>query len=189
MYAVIKTGGKQYRVTQGDVIKVEKLNVDEGATVELGDVIMVADGDDIKVGMPFVKGSTVKAEIVSHGRHGKIEIIKFKRRKHHDKQMGHRQYYTEIEIKEITGEGGAKLKTAPEPRPESKAAAKAAKPAKKSSGEESAPKKVAAKKATAKKTSTKKTATKKATAKKTVAKKTATKKASTKKSTAKKKKT
>ena len=182
MYAVIKTGGKQYRVTQGDIIKVEKLNVDEGATVELGDVIMVADGDDIKVGMPFVKGSTVKAEIVSHGRHGKIEIIKFKRRKHHDKQMGHRQYYTEIEIKEITGEGGAKLKTAPEPRPESKAAAKAKadKPVKKASGEESAPKKVSAKKATAKKASTKKTATKKATAKK---------KASTKKSTAKKKKT
>ena len=101
MYAVIKTGGKQYRVTKGETLKVEKLNADEGATVDLGEVLMVADGDAIKIGKPFIEGGKVTATVKLHGRAKKVEIIKFKRRKHHQKRTGHRQYFTEIEINDI----------------------------------------------------------------------------------------
>ena len=98
MYAVFKTGGKQYRATTGDVIKVEKIDADKGATVELDQVLMVGDGEDVKIGTPFLDGGKVTATVLDHGRRDKIKIIKFKRRKHHDKQMGHRQYFTQIEI-------------------------------------------------------------------------------------------
>ena len=101
MYAGIKTGGKQYRVAQGDRLRVETLSAGEGDTVELTEVLMVADGDDIKVGTPTVAGATVAAKVVAHGRGKKVMIIKFRRRKHHRKQMGHRQNYTEIEIESI----------------------------------------------------------------------------------------
>ncbi|WP_455199454.1 50S ribosomal protein L21 [Kaarinaea lacus] len=98
MYAVIKTGGKQYKVSKGETLKVEKIAADEGAKVELDQVLMVVDGDDVKVGTPVLKGGKVTAKVKSHGRGNKIEIIKFRRRKHHRKQMGHRQSYTELEI-------------------------------------------------------------------------------------------
>jgi len=98
MYAVFKTGGKQYRATTGDVIKVEKIDADKGATVELDQVLMVGEGEDVKIGTPFLDGGKVTATVLDHGRRDKIKIIKFKRRKHHDKQMGHRQYFTKIEI-------------------------------------------------------------------------------------------
>ena len=101
MYAVVKTGGKQYRVAQGDTLRVEKLDGAEGDTVELDKVLMVADGDDIKVGAPFLDGSKVTATVKAQGRAKKVEIIKFRRRKHHRKQMGHRQSYTEIEVTDI----------------------------------------------------------------------------------------
>jgi len=98
MYAVFKTGGKQYRATTGDVIKVEKIEAEKGSTVELDQVLMVGEGEDGKIGAPYLEGSKVTATVVDHGRHDKIKIIKFKRRKHHRKQMGHRQYFTQIEI-------------------------------------------------------------------------------------------
>ena len=98
MYAVIKTGGKQYKVSEGATVQVEKLNADEGATVELDQVLMVVDGDKVSVGTPLVDGGKVTATVKSHGRGKKVEIIKFRRRKHHRKQMGHRQSYTELEI-------------------------------------------------------------------------------------------
>jgi large subunit ribosomal protein L21 len=98
MYAVIKTGGKQYRVKQGDTIKVEKITADEGADIKLSDVLLVANGEDVKVGTPLVAGASVSATVKSHGRGPKIKIIKFKRRKHYRKQMGHRQGYTELAI-------------------------------------------------------------------------------------------
>ncbi len=98
MYAVIETGGKQYRVTEGQYLKVEKLGLEEGATVELDKVLMVADGDDIKVGAPYVAGGVVTAKVKSVGRGKKVRIIKFRRRKHSRKTQGHRQSYTEIEI-------------------------------------------------------------------------------------------
>ncbi|MBA2491373.1 MAG: 50S ribosomal protein L21 [Gammaproteobacteria bacterium] len=98
MHAVIKTGGKQYRVTQGDVLRVEKLTSDVGATVDFEQVLMVTDGDDISVGTPFIDGGKVTAKVRAHGRGDKIKIVKFRRRKHYRRQMGHRQSYTEIEI-------------------------------------------------------------------------------------------
>ncbi len=103
MYAVIKTGGKQYRVSEGDILKVEKLDAEQGSTVDFEEVLMVADGEDIKIGAPLVEGSKVSATIEEHGRGKKVEIIKFKRRKHHMKRMGHRQAYTKLKITGITG--------------------------------------------------------------------------------------
>jgi len=102
MYAVIRTGGKQYRVAQGDKLRVERLDVSEGDTVTLDDVLLVADGDDIKVGSPRVDGGKVEATVRGHGRNRKIEIVKFRRRKHHQKRTGHRQDFTELEITGIS---------------------------------------------------------------------------------------
>ena len=102
MYAVIVTGGKQYRVMSGETLKVEKLDGDVGSAVEINNVLMVGDGDNITIGAPSIANALVKATIKSHGRLDKIKIVKFRRRKHHRKQMGHRQHYTEIEINGIT---------------------------------------------------------------------------------------
>ena len=98
MYAVFATGGKQYRAVTGDILEIEKLNVEKGATVELDQVLMVGEGEDVKVGSPYLKGGKVTATVVEHGRGEKIRILKFKRRKHHMKRMGHRQDFTRIEI-------------------------------------------------------------------------------------------
>ena len=102
MYAVIKTGGKQYRVAEGSTLKVEKLTAAEGDSVELDQVLMVADGDDVKVGSPYVEGGKVTATVKSHGRGKKVHIVKFRRRKHHLKRQGHRQAFTEIEVTGIS---------------------------------------------------------------------------------------
>jgi len=98
MYAVIQTGGKQYRVAQGDTLKVEKIAAEVGAVVELDKVLMIADGEDIKVGKPYLNGGRVTATIKSHGRGKKVKIIKFRRRKHHLKHQGHRQWFTELDV-------------------------------------------------------------------------------------------
>jgi large subunit ribosomal protein L21 len=98
MYAVFKTGGKQYRASTGDVLNVEKLEAEKGATVEIDQVLMVGEGDDVKVGNPYLEGGKVTATVVDHGRGDKIRVIKFKRRKNYRRQMGHRQYFTRIEI-------------------------------------------------------------------------------------------
>ena len=98
MYAVFKTGGKQYRASTGDVIKVEKIEAEKGATVELDQVLMVGEGEDVKIGTPFLEGGKVTATVLDQGRRDKIKVIKFKRRKNYRRQMGHRQYFTQIEI-------------------------------------------------------------------------------------------
>ena len=98
MYAVFETGGKQYRAAAGDVIRVEKLDLPEGETVEFDKVLLVSDGDEVKIGTPYLSGGKVSATIRAQGRHKKIRIVKFRRRKHSRKQMGHRQAYTELEI-------------------------------------------------------------------------------------------
>jgi len=103
MYAVIVSGGKQYRVQEGQTLKLEKLQAEQGATVEFDRVLLVANGDDIKVGAPVVAGAKVTAEVVEHGRGKKVSIIKFKRRKHHMKRQGHRQWFTEVKITGISG--------------------------------------------------------------------------------------
>jgi large subunit ribosomal protein L21 len=102
MYAVIKTGGKQYRVSQGDTLKVEKLDAGEGDSVEFDQVLMVGEGEDVKIGTPYLAGSRVTARVKTQGRGKKIDIIKFRRRKHHMKRMGHRQDFTEVEITGIS---------------------------------------------------------------------------------------
>ena len=102
MYAVMVTGGKQYRVMQGETLRVEKLEAEAGSEVKFDNVLMLGDGDGVKLG-DALKGAAVSAKVVGHGRADKVMIVKFRRRKHHRKQMGHRQYYTEIEITGIAG--------------------------------------------------------------------------------------
>ena len=102
MYAVIVSGGKQHRVEPGEVLKLEKLDVPTGDSIDFDQILMVADGEAIKVGAPYVDGGKVSAEVVAHGRADKVTIIKFHRRKHHRKQMGHRQWYTEVKITGIS---------------------------------------------------------------------------------------
>lgn len=101
MYAIIKTGGKQYRVAAGDTIKVETLNAEVGSQVTLSEVLAVSDANELKVGAPFVEGASVTATVVSHGRHDKVRIFKMRRRKHSIKSAGHRQNYTELKIDSI----------------------------------------------------------------------------------------
>ncbi len=101
MYAVIQTGGKQYRVSQGDTLRVEKLIAEEGESVALDKVLMIGDGETVTVGSPYIIGGTVSATVKAQGRGKKVKIIKFRRRKHHLKRQGHRQSYTELEINEI----------------------------------------------------------------------------------------
>ncbi|MBF0256418.1 MAG: 50S ribosomal protein L21 [Gammaproteobacteria bacterium] len=103
MYAVIQTGGKQYRVAPGATVRVEKLAAETGSSIELDKVLMIANGDDIKVGAPYVEGGKVTATIKTHGRGKKVKIVKFRRRKHYMKRQGHRQWFTELEINEING--------------------------------------------------------------------------------------
>ena len=103
MYAVVESGGKQHRVIEGETLKVEKLDIATGDTLTIGQVLMVGEGESVKIGAPYVDGSKVTAEVISHGRHKKITIVKFRRRKHHRKQMGHRQWFTELKITGITG--------------------------------------------------------------------------------------
>jgi large subunit ribosomal protein L21 len=102
MYAVIQTGGKQYRVAEGTTLKIEKLELGAGDSVEFDKVLMVQSGDAVKVGQPYLEGGKVTATVVSQGRHKKIRIIKFRRRKHHMKKQGHRQYFTEVQITGIS---------------------------------------------------------------------------------------
>jgi large subunit ribosomal protein L21 len=102
MYALIKTGGKQYRVAQGEILKIESVTGDVGSAIVLDKVLAVGDGDKLNVGKPLVSGASVQATIVSHGRGDKIRIFKMKRRKHYQKHQGHRQNYTEIRIDGIS---------------------------------------------------------------------------------------
>lgn len=98
MYAVFQSGGKQHRVSEGQTLRLEKLDVETGATVEFDKVLLVANGEEVTVGAPLVEGGKVTAEVVQHGRGDKIKIVKFRRRKHSRKQQGHRQWFTEVKI-------------------------------------------------------------------------------------------
>lgn len=124
MYAVIATGGKQYKVAAGDIIRIEKLPESTGDELSFDQVLLVSDGEDVNIGAPYVEGGSVSAKVHSEGRGKKVEIIKFRRRKHHRRQMGHRQSYTEVEITAISV-GGKTTKAEAKP----KKAAVTAKPA------------------------------------------------------------
>ncbi|CAM4056860.1 50S ribosomal protein L21 [Roseateles saccharophilus] len=103
MYAVIKTGGKQYKVAAGEKIKVELLDAEVGAEVTIDQVLAIGSGDGLTIGAPLVAGATVSAKVVSHGKHDKVRIFKMRRRKHYKKSQGHRQNYTELEISAVNG--------------------------------------------------------------------------------------
>ena len=177
MYALVRTGGKQYRVAKDDTILVERIAADEGSEVILDDVVMLGDGDKVTIGTPRVEGAAVSATVMRQTRGPKIIIFRRKRRKNHRRTQGHRQDLTLLKINMIAEDGKSLTpKAAPKkaaPKTEAKAEAKAA------------PKKAAAKKATAKKAAPKaeaKAAPKKAAAKKATAKKASAKKAAAKKS-------
>jgi large subunit ribosomal protein L21 len=102
MYAVIKTGGKQYRVAAGEKLKIEQIPADVGAEITIDQVLLVGEGESVKIGAPLVSGATVKAVVLSQGRHDKVKIFKMRRRKHYQKHQGHRQNYTEIRIEAIS---------------------------------------------------------------------------------------
>ena len=126
MYAIIESGGKQHRVVEGEVLRLEKLEADAGDTLNFDKVLMVSNNGELNIGSPYVE-ATVTAEVVEQGRHKKVRIIKFRRRKHHDKQQGHRQYFTEVKITGISM-GAAKAapkKAAPKKAAEPKVAPKA----------------------------------------------------------------
>jgi large subunit ribosomal protein L21 len=101
MYAVVKTGGKQYRVAPGEKLKVERIPAEVGAEVVLDQVLMLVDGENVTVGSPLVAGASVTAKVVAQGRHPKVKIFKLRRRKHYQKHQGHRQHYTELKIERI----------------------------------------------------------------------------------------
>jgi len=103
MYAVVKTGGKQYKIAPGEKLKVEQIPADVGAQVVLDQVLLVGEGDNVRLGQPVLAGASVQATVVSHGRHDKVRIFKMRRRKHYQKHQGHRQNYTEIKIDTIVG--------------------------------------------------------------------------------------
>ena len=161
MYAVFRSGGKQYRAAKGDVLRLEKIEADEGATVKFDEVLLVGEGSDVKVGNPVLSGSTVSGKVIRQGKSRKVPVVKFKRRQNYLRQGSHRQFFTEVEITGITG--GSAKKAAPE-----KDTAAAEEPAAKKVAKKKVAKK-AAKKAAAKKPAAKKAAKK--TAKKKVAKK------------------
>ncbi len=102
MYAVIQSGGKQHKVKEGQQVKLEKLMLEIGSTIDFDKVLLVGSGEDIKVGAPYLDGAKVSAEVVAQGRAKKIKVVKFKRRKHHMKTMGHRQWFTEVKITSIS---------------------------------------------------------------------------------------
>ena len=105
MYAVIRTGGKQYRVAKNDVITIEKLVAEKGTTVSFDEVLMVGEGENVRVGTPYIAGAKVNATVVSHGRGEKVRIFKMRRRKHSIKSQGHRQGFTEVRIDDIVAQG------------------------------------------------------------------------------------
>jgi len=168
MYAVFRTGGKQYRASKGDTLKVEKLDAAEGDKVEFAEVLLVGDGASVKIGNPLVAGTRVKATVLDQAKDKKIEVIKFKRRQNYYRNRGHRQHFTLLEITGIAS--GAEKKAAVKP------AADTPPQAKKATAKKATDKKATAKKATAKKSPAKKAAAKTSTAKKKATKKTAAKK-------------
>ena len=125
MYAVIESGGKQHRVEEGEILRLEKLDAAAGDKLKFDKILLVGEGESVKIGKPYVKGSQVTAEVVKEGRGGKIKIVKFHRRKHYKRQQGHRQWFTEVKIIGIKAETKAKAKAKTKSEPEGKIAPKA----------------------------------------------------------------
>ncbi len=156
MYAVFRSGGKQYRASKGDKLRLEKLPAEEGASVEFDEVLLIGEGDQLSVGKPLIDGGKVEARVLAQGKRRKIDVVKFKRRQNYKRLGGHRQAYTEVEITGISGAGATTAAPAGEQAP---------------AGDETPKKKVASKAAGKKATAKKSTAGKKTAKKKTAAKK------------------
>ncbi|MEM1173660.1 MAG: 50S ribosomal protein L21 [Pseudomonadota bacterium] len=169
MYAVFRSGGKQYRAAKGDVLRLEKIEADEGADISFDEVLLVGEGSDVTVGSPLVEGTTVSGKVLRQGKSRKVNVVKFRRRQNYLRQGTHRQFFTEVEITNIGA--GAPKKAKAETKADDEAPAAKKKVAKKKAAKKTAAKKPAAKKAAAKKTAAKKTTTKKKVAKKAAAKK------------------
>ena len=168
MYAVFRTGGKQYRAEKGDVLRLEKIEADEGVTVTFDNVLLIGEGANIKVGNPLLAGSSVSAKVLRQGKSKKVSVVKFKRRQNYLRQGTHRQFFTEVEITAISGSGAKKPPSGDKAAPKKPPSGDKAMPKKPSSGDKAAAKKKVAKKKVAKKSPSgdKKAARKKA-AKKT----------------------
>ena len=163
MYAVFRSGGKQYRASKGETLKVEKLDADEGAKVSFDEVLLVGEGSDIKVGSPLLAGTSVTATVLKQGKTKKVSVVKFRRRQNYLRQHTHRQFFTEVEITDISagGKTAPKKAAAEKPAAEEKPAAKKAAAKKKPAAKKAATKKPAAKKKAAAKKPAKKKAAKK----------------------------
>ena len=160
MYAVFRTGGKQYRAAKGDVLRLEKIDADEGASVEFDNVLLIGEGTDIKVGNPLIDGGSVSAKVLRQGKSKKVPVVKFKRRQNYLRQGTHRQFFTEVEITGISSKGAARKEEPAAKKATKKKAAKkpaAKKPAAKKAAKKKVAKKPAAKKPAAKKKAAKKT--------------------------------
>jgi len=152
MYAVFRTGGKQYRAAKGDVLRLEKIEADEGASVQFDDVLLIGEGSDIKVGNPILSGSSVSAKVLRQGKSKKVSVVKFKRRQNYLRQGSHRQFFTEVEITDINGSGAKKAVSKTDDTAKPAATKKVAKkPAAKKAAKPAAKKKAAKKPATKKK--------------------------------------
>jgi len=152
MYAVFRTGGKQYRVAKGDIQRFEKIEAEEGAIISFDDVLLIGEGTDIKVGQPALSGSSVTGKVLRQGKSKKVPVVKFKRRQNYLRQGTHRQFFTEVEITAISASGSKKAT----PKKESEALT-----TKKAASKKSTTKKAASKKSTTKKAASKKSTTKK----------------------------
>ena len=161
MYAVFRTGGKQYRAAKGDVLRLEKIEADEGSTISFDDVLLIGEGADIKVGNPILSGSSVSGKVVRQGKSKKVSVVKFKRRQNYLRQGSHRQFFTEVEITAISASGAKKAAPKKADAAAEAPAAEKAAPKKKAATKKAAPKKVAAKKTATKKPAAKKKAAKK----------------------------
>jgi len=152
MYAVFRSGGKQYRAATGDVLRLEKIDAEEGAEISFDEVLLVGEGADVTVGSPLIEGTTVAGKVLKQGKTRKVNVVKFRRRQNYLRQGTHRQFFTEVEITSIGGKSAPKKAAADDET--------AAKPAKKKVAKKKVAKKAAAKKTTAKKAPAKKTAAK-----------------------------
>jgi len=161
MYAVFRTGGKQYRAAKGDVLRFEKIEADEGATIEFDSVLLIGEGADIKVGTPLLSGSSVSGKVLRQGKSKKVPVVKFKRRQNYLRQGTHRQFFTEVEITAISASGAKKAAPKKDDAAKEEKAAPKKKVAAKKATKKAAPKKAAAKKTATKKKAAKKTAAKK----------------------------
>ena len=174
MYAVFRSGGKQYRAAKGDVLRLEKIEADEGATVSFDEVLLVGEGGDVTVGNPLVSGGSVSGKVLKQGKTRKVNVVKFRRRQNYLRQGTHRQFFTEVQITDISA---ARAKPAAKSDEKSNGQAATKKTAaKKAAAEKTPAKKTVVKKAASEKSASGEASTKKKVSKKTAAKKTATKK-------------